>query len=242
MYSHMGDNTVSNYKDVYNSGAENYDLLVSYEDYEGNLLRTLQSIVSWDGKTVVELGAGTARLSKLVVPFVAQLWMTDISAHMLSVGVPQMQALGLPNWGVFLADSRAVPMPNACADIAMAGWCYGHCTEWDAPNWKAEIARSVHEMQRLLRVGGTAIILETLGTGQEDPSPPAPLLGEYYHWLETEMGYTRIAIRTDYRFPSAQEAERLARFFFGDAMGDAVAARNSDILPECTGVWWRVYP
>ena len=33
--------------------------------------------------------------------------------------------------------------------------------------------------------------------------------------------------------------EYLARFFFGDELGDKVRQNNWVILPECTGIWWR---
>ncbi|MCC7207638.1 MAG: class I SAM-dependent methyltransferase, partial [Anaerolineae bacterium] len=45
-------------------------------------------------------------------------------------------------------------------------------------------------------------------------------------------------VRTDYRFASLAEAERLTRFFFGDALADEVVRRKWVTLPECTGLWW----
>lgn len=45
-------------------------------------------------------------------------------------------------------------------------------------------------------------------------------------------------IRTDYRFESLDEAERLTRFFFGGALADEVVRRKWITLPECTGLWW----
>jgi hypothetical protein len=49
-------------------------------------------------------------------------------------------------------------------------------------------------------------------------------------------------IRTDYRFPSVKDAVEKTRFFFGEQMAQEVAGRNSEILPECTGIWYKGVP
>jgi hypothetical protein len=93
-------------------------------------------------------------------------------------------------------------------------------------------------MKRVLRPGGTVIILETLGTGCESPHPPSDALAAYYALLEEEHGFSATWIRTDYRFASLSEAEDLTRFFFGDGLADRVAREGLVTLPECTGIWW----
>jgi len=50
--------------------------------------------------------------------------------------------------------------------------------------------------------------------------------------------FSRVRIRTGYRFESLAEAEDLTRFFFGDALADRAASEGLVILPECTGMWW----
>ena len=93
-------------------------------------------------------------------------------------------------------------------------------------------------MKRVLRPGGTAIILESLGTGRETPQPPREELAVYYAWLEEEHGFSSTWIRTDFQFESLAEAESLIRPFFGEAMAESVVKENLVILPECTGIWW----
>ena len=81
------------------------------------------------------------------------------------------------------------------------------------------------------------ILLDTLGTGNEEPAP-LPKLREYYDYL-TRGGFSFKWIRTDYRFESVQEAVELTRFFFGDVLAEKLETQQSRILPECTGVWWK---
>ena len=48
--------------EIYRSQAEQYEALVSREDYRGNLLPAIQAVLPLEGMDVVELGAGTSRL------------------------------------------------------------------------------------------------------------------------------------------------------------------------------------
>ncbi|NJL56820.1 hypothetical protein HC928_17975, partial [bacterium] len=86
------------------------------------------------------------------------------------------------------------------------------------------------EMVRVTRPDGTLIILETLGTGSEIPTPPTAGLDAYYAWLEETHGFTRTWIRTDYEFASVGEAEHLTRFFFGDVLAESCCARRASDL------------
>jgi ubiquinone/menaquinone biosynthesis C-methylase UbiE len=138
-----------------------------------------------------------------------------------------------------LADNKAIPAADASADMTVAGWVFGHQTEWNAERWQDEIGAAVDEMLRLLRPGGAAVIIETMGTGARTPAPPNPMLAAYYAWLEQSRGFSYKWIRTDYHFESIDEGVELFRFFFGDALAERVAHEGNVVVSECTGVWWR---
>lgn len=227
------------FEEIYARHADDYDALIEREDYEGNLLPALTNIAPLSGATVVEFGAGTGRLTRLLAPVVAAIAAHDASAHMLSVAERHLSAMGVTNWTLTPADNKRLPVPDAAADIAIAGWSFGHAVGWFPDRWREEIGAAVDEMARVLRPGGTAVILETMTTGSETPAPPTEGLAAYYHWLETERGFSSTTIRTDYRFASLDEADRLTRFFFGDELADRVRREDWVILPENTGLWWR---
>ncbi len=226
------------YEEIYRTRASAYELLVSREDYQQNIPRALGQIRSFDGLDVVELGAGTGRLTCMMAPLVKTILVSDISRHMLDVAAAKLAQTGLQNWAVTVADNRALPVADRVADLSIAGWSLGHFTSWYADSWRAEIGRAVAEMKRVLRPGGTVVILETLGTGSEEPCPPADALSAYYTWLEKEHGFSATWIRTDYEFESLSEAQESMRFFFGDEFLDQVGRENLVSLPECTGIWW----
>lgn len=230
---------MTDYKDIYQNNADQYDLLVSREDNQKNLLRAIGEIRNLDGLDVIELGAGTGRLTCMVAPVAKSIRAFDSAQAMTLVAEKKLSVLGLKNWTVGVADNRNIPCPNSCADVSLAGWTLGHCTSWYPESWRDEIGAAINEMLRVLKPGGTAIILETLGTGYESPTIPNERLKKYYAYLENDLGFQSSWTRTDYKFKSPAEGEMLTRFFFGDSIADKIVSENATILPECTGLWWK---
>jgi ubiquinone/menaquinone biosynthesis C-methylase UbiE len=230
---------LSDFKQIYSSRAEDYERLVEREDYRGKIKQALVRVQPLSGLDVVELGAGTGRLTCLLAPEVKHIEAFDISDHMLAVAKNKLFQGGFANWHLGVADNRQLPLKTATADLALAGWSLAHSVAWYPESWHHEIGQALAEMARVVRPGGTIILLETLGTNREEPLPPTPELATYYHWLEQAHRFRRNWIRTDYAFDSVQEAAELTRFFFGDEMADDVLAKGSSIVPECTGIWWR---
>jgi ubiquinone/menaquinone biosynthesis C-methylase UbiE len=227
------------FETIYAQHAHEYDQLVSREDYQGNLLAAIGAIIELPGASVIELGAGTGRVTRLLAPHVRQIIACDRSPHMLGYARRRLAELESRNVALAVAENSALPLPAAGADLAIAGWSFGHATEWDADRWREVIGAALAEMRRVLRPGGTAIIIETLGTGQESPAPPNQALADYYAWLEGDMGWQRTWIRSDYRFISQAEADHLTGFFFGSPSATTPAEGGQAIVPECTGIWWK---
>jgi ubiquinone/menaquinone biosynthesis C-methylase UbiE len=226
-------------REVYQLHPEEYDELVRCEDHTGNLLRAIGEVVRLDAADVVELGAGTGRVTTLLAPHVRSIHAFDNAAPMLQVARRHLDKLGLSNWQVDLADNARLPIASASADLSIAGWTHGHQTVWLPDGWRAPIEAAVGEMLRVLRPGGTAIVIETMGTGHVTPFDPPPELARYYAMLTDDFGFASRWIRTDYEFASAANGARLVGFFFGEQRARCFAATGSRILPECTGIWWR---
>ena len=222
------------YKHIYAHQAEQYQRLVDYEDYQGKLLEAIQAILPLAGKDVIETGAGTGRLTCLLRPLVRSLRSFDISAHMLGVARQRLDHPGSPPPPLAVADHRSLPVADGFADLLIAGWsvCYVYLDS--GAGWRAALERTLADFRRILRPGGRMIIIETLGTGYEQPVR-YPSLGEYLEFLD-QAGFEMAWVRTDFRFEGAASARELVPFFFGEAMLEKM---KDNILPECTGLWWQ---
>lgn len=227
------------FKEIYDNKADQYDLMVTREDYQGNLLKALESITPLNNLDVVEFGAGTGRVTCLIAPHVKSIRAYDAYQPMLDVARDNLTKLGVDNWSLAVGDNGDMPADSNSADMTLAGWSFGHATGWFPDTWKSVIDSYVAEMTRITKSGGTAIIIETQGTGSEQPNPPNEALSAYYQHLETQHGFNFKWIRTDYQFESVQEADQLTRFFFGDELADRIVNEQMTILPECTGIWWK---
>lgn len=222
---------------IYQNDGDRYEALISREDYQGNIPRAIDEFINVDGLDVLDLGAGTGRLTFLLAPRARSIRAFDASEEMLRVCRERLVASGLSNWQVDVADHRQLPVEDHSADLVVSGWSVAYLAVWHPDSWKAELEKWLVEMKRVLREGGTIILFESLGTGNENPIK-LDHLKDYYPWLD-EAGFQSKWIRTDYKFESLEEAEELSRFFFGDELGDKVLKNKWIVLPECTGVWWK---
>jgi len=221
---------------IYQTDADRYEALVSREDHQGNIMKALDEIVSPDVLDVLDLGAGTGRLTMMLAPRAKSIRAFDASAEMLRVCRERLLASGLSNWGVDVADHRQLPVESQSVDLVVSGWSVAYLYVWHPETWRAELEKVLGEMKRILRRGSFIVLFESLGTGHESPIQ-LEHLKEYYPWLD-EVGFQNKWIRTDYKFESVDEAEDLSRFFFGDELADKVKENNWLVLPECSGVWW----
>lgn len=225
------------YRQIYSERADEYEKLVSREDYQGNILATLRRTVALEGANVVELAAGTGRLTRLMVPLARRIAAFDAESHMLDRAREILRRMAKNNWTLNTADFRKLPVPENTADLVIEGWGLGHLVIWNWDRWEEELELALSEMMRVARTGGTILILESLGTGTEVPEPPTRELSRLYGRLENHFGFHRECIRTDFRFKSLDEAVRLIGFFFGEQLAARTRSLSSRIVPECTGVW-----
>jgi ubiquinone/menaquinone biosynthesis C-methylase UbiE len=224
---------------VYERHAAEYDAMVAAEDCDGHLLPALEAIVPLAGAAVLEVGAGTGRVTRLMLQVGARVVASEPALAMLEVARRHVAGQSAGRCALLGADALALPVRAGWADVALAGWALGHLRSWHAASWRETIGRALAGMERALRPGGTLVVIETLGTGEERPRPPSGELAEYYVWLEGEQRMQRVAIRTDYRFADPEAAARATGFFFGGEFATRVLAQGWSRIPECTGLWWR---
>ena len=224
-------------KQIYQSFADRYQALVDREDYMENLLAGIRAVDPLDGKDVIELGAGTARVSRLIAPFVRTLVAADISHHMLALGKRRLSELELDNWHLSLESHVNLPFASNSADVIISGWSFCYAALDGEAQWITPLELALAEVERVLRPGGKVILIESLGTGFEKPNRPDVLVN-YLAYLDSH-GFESSWARTDYCFIDQSEAKDLTTFFFGDAPMPMWETDVGVIVPECTGLWWK---
>jgi len=230
---------MNHWQDLYNKHTNRYEQLVQHEDVAGNLLPALAKICDLPQARVVEFGAGTGRISSQLAPLVGQVWAFDLTPAMVRVAQRKRLEGEVMNWDTAVSDSRAMPLPNSCADVAIEGWSFVQIVTWHFDKWQKQLDRALGEMMRVVKVGGTAVLIETLGTGTTTPHPPEIFTPVYDHFQQN-WGFASTWIRTDYHFPSFVAASEIVAPVFGEAMLDCLVEDASGVaLPECTGIWWR---
>ena len=222
--------------EIYEKHAVQYDELVRYEDHQQNLKKLLNSLVSWDNKTVIEAGIGTGRVTNLYIEKVKRIYGLDGSSHMLE-RLKKNLSNQLGKIELHCADNLHLPELTEKGDVFIEGWSFGH-TISDNENDVEEITHIlVNQSLHITKKEGVIIFIETLGSNSEIAKAPKESLSNFYYLIEKKFGFTRHEICTDYKFPSVEEAARITGFFFGNDFGDAILKSKKTIVPEWTGVW-----
>jgi len=230
---------VTDYARIYDTQADAYDALVAREDHAGNLLAALREVLPLQGADVVETGAGTGRVTRMLAPLVRSVRAFERAEAMLNVARQRIADDGVHNVTLGLASHAKLPVEDATADIALEGWAFGHAVSWNPTGWRDEVAAHVAELARTLRPGGTVVLIETMGTGVETPFAGGHGLEPFHAFVLESLGFSHRVLRTDYRFESPEEAVRLLGGFFGEGMAGRVRAAGATVWPECTGLYWR---
>jgi len=221
--------------------AERYDALIMKEDHAKNIDYFLGNVIADAGGAVqldvLDLGAGTGRLSCMAAPHARSITALDASEGMLEQAEMKLAGTGLQRVRVQIADLRErLPLEDQSVDLVMAGWSICYLASESNPQHELHLKQLMQEIRRVLRPHGKVIILETLGTGNVQPEAPS-FLANYMRVLEEEYHLTKTIINTSFMFDSVQQAAALCRDFFGDVVGDQIEQENSTVVPSWTGIW-----
>lgn len=225
-----------NHDEIYQDSSILYEDMVSRQL---DLTEPIHAIRPFAGLDVLDLGAGSGRLSSIIAPEAKSLISTDISSAMLELLDKKLTQRGLNrNWTTAVADHRSLPIADASIDLAVSGWSISYLTNTDNSDWEHNLALVLNELTRVMRPNGTIIIFETMGTGTETPNPPG-FLTSYYDQLENKYGFNHRWIRTDYSFANVEEAKENTEFFFGAELAQRIEENGWSTVPECAGIWWK---
>ena len=184
--------------DVFHSVANRYDVMNDF--MSAGLHRvwkrfTVRLAALKPNERLLDLAGGSGDLVKLFSKTASaqnEMWLTDINASMLKVGRDRLTNEGLL-CPALLCDAEKLPFPTNYFDVVTCAFGLRNMTHKD---------RALAEMQRVLRPGGRAIILEFSKVWE--PLKPAydaysfnvlPVLGKYLARDEGSYRYLAESIR-----------------------------------------------
>lgn len=225
-----------NHDQIYVAHAKAYEAMISRQPDVSAVINEIRPYRNLD---VLDLGAGSGRLSTFLASEAKSLVCTDLYLPMLEILEEKLSSLNVPrNWITLETDHRKLPISDSTIDLAVSGWSICYLTNSTNVDWKANLEMIISELRRVLKPNGTIIIMETMGTGTETPNPP-DFLRDYYSLLESKYGFEHRWIRMDYNFDSVAEAKQHTEFFFGDDLSSKIEKNQWAIVPECAGIWWK---
>jgi SAM-dependent methyltransferase len=135
--------------------------------------KELLGLTDFDGKIVIDVGAGTGRLALAVAAIAVTVFAVEPVTNLRSYLKQKSWDQGLRN--VFPVDGiiTGIPLPDHFADITMAGHVFGDFPE-------AEYA----ELLRVTRPGGMIILCP--GNSDQDNAVHAFLLSKGFYWSRFE--------------------------------------------------------
>jgi ubiquinone/menaquinone biosynthesis C-methylase UbiE len=160
------------------------------------------------GTTVVDLGAGTGKLTRLLVPTGARVIAVEPLAEML-----EQLELAVPGAEALIGSAEEIPLPDGSADAVTAASAF-HWFEHD---------RALPEIHRVLRSAG-ALGIVTNGRDLADPFQSAvqKIIAPYLPDLE-ELGGWRHALAASPLFAPAETFEaRFEQEFDPDGLAERI--------------------
>ncbi|MBI9107646.1 MAG: class I SAM-dependent methyltransferase [Spirochaetales bacterium] len=224
--------------EIYQKHSFEYDELVAHEDYLNHIPEYLKNCFDFQGKTVLEFGTGTGRMTRMYAGLSDKVYCFDRSAHMLEKASEALSEYG--NKIEFsVCDNLNIDSLDVSADIVIQGWSFGHTVSDNESQIEKTVNKLVVDCNVRLKRGGSLVFLESLGTNTESPEAPNKNLKDFYSELEGRHGFSRTVLETDYRFDSNEDAARIMGFFFGEEMGSNLKFTRDGIVREYTGVWQK---
>jgi len=224
--------------EIYDNNAVEYDELIVCEDYKENFKKAINEINDFSNQSIIEFGSGTGRCTMSYIDKVKHAHCFDRSGHMIEKAKVNLRDyLSKISFGKL--DNLSIHEIDIKVDTILEGWAFGHTVFDGMENINKTIDSLVVNCERLVNPGGKVILVETLGTGVDKPNPPAEWMAIFYDLLENKYSYKKRVISTDYKFKSMNDAKRIMGFFFGNWIVAEIEKRNSTIIPEFTGIWYK---
>ncbi|HET6597801.1 MAG TPA: class I SAM-dependent methyltransferase [Anaerolineales bacterium] len=202
-----------------------YELENRAADPDQRIEQAMQAIATWDGKIVLDLGAGTG----FHIPRFQQ------AAHVFAVephddsrllAMQRISDLGLRNVSILKGSAEYIPLRDQSVDI-----CHSRFAYFFAP----DCLPGLQELERVMGPGGTAFIIDNdlvEGTFAEwlqcTPYYKKATAAKVAHFWR-EQGFIEQSIPSEWRFARREDLEKVVRLEFGDDLAGTLLAQHEGL-------------
>ncbi|WP_239456297.1 class I SAM-dependent methyltransferase [Nocardioides solisilvae] len=194
-------------------------------------------VADWRARTFLDVGCGTGFHLPRWAERAASV--VGVEPHPPLAALARRRTRRLPHVTVLEGTAQALPLPDASVDVVQARWAY-----FFGPGCEPGLA----ELDRVLRRGGTAFVVDNDGTrstfggwfrrGFPEVDPDA------VERFWSRHGWTREPVLTRWAFDSVEDLEAVVRIELPTAVAESVlaewrAAGGGTEVDYAVNVWWR---
>lgn len=197
------------------------------------------TIAPWDGRFVLDLGAGTGFHIPRFHERAAHVFGVEPDDNLRLRAMERVSRLGLAHASVMTGSAERLFLPDASIDVLHARFAY-----FFGPGCEAGLA----EAARVMLPGGTAFIIDNDLRG-----------GTFATWLRRIPGYVTdadlienfwrdqgfhlVRIPSEWRFNTRGDLESVVKLEFGERLGGEILESHSGLSVDYHyALYWRTYP
>ncbi len=203
-----------------------YELENRATDPEGLIEAALRSVADWTAKIVVDMGAGTGFYVPLFHEDAAHVYAVEPHGPSRLLAMERVVKLGLEKASVMTGSASESFLADRSVDIFHSRFAYF---------WPPDCVPGITELDRIMRPGGTAFIIDSdyeageFGAWLSMRERPEKLSQESKERFWASYGFTLRRIESEWRFESREDLEAVIRLEFGKKLACVILAEHDSL-------------
>lgn len=223
----------------YSNYPELYDKFSRYEDSKNQIFEFIKRRVNLKNKIILDLGAGTGRYSILFSLLAKKVYALEPSLVMRNILRQRVKENNIKNLYLINKQAQDFELSNDSIDVIFSSWVLSGIYDWHSNTPKNELRQRKEEiviiiakLERILKNGGSIIVIETapgqyggelqpiIMGGREDFS------GNFTDWFTNKFGFKSFKKNTVFNFKSASEAAEIFGFVYGNKIREYILQKE----------------
>jgi ubiquinone/menaquinone biosynthesis C-methylase UbiE len=214
-----------------------YESLSLCQDPQERIFRKLDRDLKLKGKTILDIGAGTGRLTIPMARKARLVYALDILKPNLDLMMRKARKAGLKNIKALKAPFRKIPLPDSSVDMVTSLLAFPyHSDNWD---------RDLKEIRRVLKPGGWMAFIDVHYAGSEHQRIRKSIKPEYHmlavkrHMKLIRKGFRLTTKEADFRFRTMKNVREICGKFLGDEYTGYLLAKGKTTLRSMMAFYYK---